>query len=221
MRDCIVIHGYNSKAKDMLEVYNHLRQLPFSNQWKFHLVEYETYLTSFRDSATTLARQLQKTQSFNKVIFVGYSMGGLVARQMVGDGFPCSALVAINTPHLGTAPWVPTPGSGANSQSPHSKDLKTLNANTFDILNRKHYAFFGMSFRDKLGYHADDRLVTLASALGKNLSGIERQVEIPLNYGANREAPQLISGSGPHLEGQRPESIHLVSQHCTQLFRVI
>lgn len=221
MRDCIVLHGFNSKAEDMLRVYNHLRCMPYTGKWKFHLLEYETYWTSFRDSADKMAKQLKSQQSFQRVIFIGYSMGGLVARQMVGDGFPCSALVTINTPHLGTGDWVPTPGGGANSQAPHSKDLQTLNANTFDIMNRGCYAFFGMSFKDKHGYHAEDRLVALSSSMGIGLTGVERQVEIPLNYGSNVEAPQLITGHGPHLEGMNPEAIQLASQHCANLFRAI
>lgn len=221
MRDCIVLHGFNSKAKDMLKVYNHLRHLPHADKWKFHLLEHETYWTSFRDSADKLAKQLKSQQNFQHVIFVGYSMGGLVARQMVGDGFPCSALVAINTPHQGTGDWVPTLGAGANSQAPHSKDLHTLNANTFDKMNRGRYAFYGMSYQDKNGYHADDQIVALHSALGNNLGSIERRLEIPLDYGSQHEAPKVMHGSGPHMEGMNPKFIQLVSEHCANLFKVI
>jgi pimeloyl-ACP methyl ester carboxylesterase len=71
-------------------------------------VNYKTHWRNFADSARDIGAAMRdEPYDLSHTVFVGFSMGGLVARQMVADGFSCQALISIATPHQGTAPWVP------------------------------------------------------------------------------------------------------------------
>jgi pimeloyl-ACP methyl ester carboxylesterase len=87
-----------------------LRALPAGQQgWHFWSVNYKTHWRSFADSARDIGAAMHdEPYDFSHTVFVGFSMGGLVARQMVADGFPCQVLISIATPHQGTAPCAAT-----------------------------------------------------------------------------------------------------------------
>lgn len=102
------------------------------------------------------------------VHFFGYSMGGLVARQVAVLGIEPRSLVTYCTPNLGTAAWVPTPTAGAMSMAPWSADLRALNENPGDRQLRGRYHTIGFSYArnaDGSDRHYNDGVVEVDSAL--------------------------------------------------------
>ncbi len=193
----ILLHGWAHSSSGMKSVLNGIRRLPSSRSWTFWNCDFPIN-KRFKEGAEILAAQLGKTgRDFRNTIFVCYSMGGVVARQMIADGFPCKAVVTICTPHQGVAPWLPTPGDGVMSIHPLSHDLAALNNNARDKRARKNYYFFGITYNDVNGKHNDDQVVLIESALGYKLGATAHKEEMPLNYPKNSAAPAF----DPHWKG--------------------
>jgi pimeloyl-ACP methyl ester carboxylesterase len=183
-RHCILLHGWNSPADYMSSIKGALQNLPQAACWNFWSIDYPTHRRSFREGAREVARALAaQPHDFSGCVFVGFSMGGLVARQMVADGFGCRALVSICSPHEGLARWVPTHSPGTWSLSRSSVALRALNRNPIDRAHRDRYHLFAVTYRDRFGYHDDDTIVTARSALGARLGVVAERRKIHLEYG--------------------------------------
>lgn len=214
-RHCILLHGWNSPSSYMNSIGDTLRALPEAAGWHFWSANYKTHLSNFADSARDIGAALrEQPHDFSHTVFVGFSMGGLVARQIVADGFPCHALVSICTPHEGTARWVPPHSPGTWALSRWSTRLRTLNANPADKACRSRYYFFAITYRDRLGYHDDDSIVTARSALGASLGAVAQRKKIQLNYG--QELGRRIMGS-PHARGMSPRVLTPVFDTCAKV----
>lgn len=110
----------------------------------------------------------------NNVHIFGYSMGGIVARQLVANGvISPKSLVTYCSPHQGTGWWIPTPGwpiknGGAISLEPQSWELNDLRNNARDQQFRDRYHFIGVGYYE-LGktdkWHDNDQLIECASHL--------------------------------------------------------
>jgi pimeloyl-ACP methyl ester carboxylesterase len=215
-RHCILLHGWNSPSWYMDDIGETLRALPQAAGWHFWLVNYKTHWRSFADSARDISAAMhEQAHDFSHTVFVGFSMGGLVARQMVADGFSCRALVTIATPHQGTAPWVPPHSPGTWALSRWSTHLRALNTNPADKACRSRYHFFAVTYRDRLGYHDDDSIVTARSALGASLGPVAQRKKIQLNYG--QELGRRILGS-PHARGMNSRLLKPVFDTCAEVF---
>jgi hypothetical protein len=94
-----------------------------------------------------------------------------------------------------------TPDAGSASISPFSEDLKRLNASQNDSSSRKLYHLFAISCADFWGYHDDDRVVPVSSALGTNLAPVAEQVAIELDYDS------ATAGTDPHHRGMDPANL--------------
>ncbi len=208
---CILLHGWGGNGADMLPLAAALQLLPAAAGWNFVRPTYETHLHTFVESAAALYPSLQSLTP--PLLLVGYSEGGIVARQLVASGLPIRALVTICSPHLGILPWIPTPDLGSASVSPFSQDLFNLNANAADIGNRARYYFFAITSTDLLGPHPDDGVVCVSSALGQTLGVVAQRTVIGLNYNG------WIAGWDPHLEGMNPDHLQPVLTTCGQLFQ--
>lgn len=107
--------------------------------------------------------------------YVGYSMGGLVARRMIEASVSQPAsLTTICTPHHGTAVWVPsnlyTPG--AKSLHPTSLDIGWINHMAgVDKAMRSRYLALGVVYQDQGtgGWHQNDQLIEVVSQRGDGL----------------------------------------------------
>jgi pimeloyl-ACP methyl ester carboxylesterase len=215
-RHCILLHGWNSPSWYMNGIGEALRALPKAAGWHFWSVDYKTHWRSFAASARDIGAVMRdQPHDFSHTVFVGFSMGGLVARQMVADGFRCHALLTIATPHGGTAPWVPPHSPGTWALSRWSTRLRALNANPADKACRRRYHFFAVTYRDRLGYHDDDSIVTARSALGANLGPIAQRKKIQLNYG--QELGRRVLGS-PHARGMNPRLLQPLFDTCATVF---
>ena len=198
-----------------------------AENYTFWLPDFPTHFRPFDDTARALSRVLATQQSdgaqvlaaqqsdWENTILVGYSMGGLIARQMVADGFPCRAVVTICAPHDGPMFWVPRLSAGPRSLGKRAPQMRALNANPRDIARHRDYHFFGVTYRDRFGFHDDDAVVPRASALGEKLGeiGTRRAIELDYERGFGRS-----TRSNPHVEGLNPRTMAPMIDLCAQLF---
>jgi pimeloyl-ACP methyl ester carboxylesterase len=212
---CILIHGWASDARAMRHLRRALRELPQAARWRFWDVSYDTSWTPFPNSARQIVAELQKREhDFSRTILIGYSMGGLVARQMVAEGFPVSALVTLCTPHHGPVRWVPMPLRGPRSLAQWSHFAKKLNANPRDIAARKNYHFFAVTYRDLFGMHRSDGMVSLRSALGLRLGEVASRHTMHLKY---RTPISALMPFDPHWRAMFPQYIAPAIEHIGRL----
>lgn len=144
---------------------------------------------------------------FEDVTFLCYSMGGLVARQMVAQGFPVTRLATVCSPHGGMMyGWAfPAPDAGANSLKQGSPELSWLNNHPREGALRGRYMFTSVvyNFRNGLGSwdHDDDTAVDGWSARGDGLGAMVRRQKVKLNY----EGGVGVQVGAPHKEGMDPK----------------
>ena len=215
-KHCVLLHGWNSPGWFLREWKDALRALPQAAPWRFWLPDYPTHRFSFVRAASEVRRALlSQDANWDDVILIGYSMGGLVARQMARDGFPCRSLVTICSPHEGVLPWIPLPTIGPQSLWKSSTQLRNLNRDARDEKMRAHSHFFAISYHDRLGNHHHDGLVPERSARGDHLGNVAQRETIHLEYG--REIAPIIP-VGPHVRGMNPQIMNPVLETCARLF---
>lgn len=209
----VLIHGWHSLYGPLLPLENRLRQLPGADGVRFFRVTYDTHWKPFTQSARDIIAQLrgQGARPENTILF-GYSMGGLVCRALVADGFTARYVFCSASPHLGPAPWMPSGDIGSLSIAPWSARLTRLNANARDRAHRGNYMFVGFDFRDRTGYQGHDRIVTLRSALGEGVEGVGTHHTVSLRYQG------LAPGCDPHLRGMDPDYLGPVLEQAERLF---
>jgi pimeloyl-ACP methyl ester carboxylesterase len=182
-KHCIVLHGWSLDSSGVSEITEAVRALPQARGRRFWDVSYDTQWTTFTSSARHIMAKLQYTEhDFSDTLLIGYSMGGVVARQMIALGFPCRALITICSPHHGPMPWIPPVGRGPRSITRWSPILAALNRHPVDIAHRECYHFFAITYTDRLGYHEHDGIVPTRSALGEGLGPIAWREKIHLKY---------------------------------------
>lgn len=141
-----------------------------------HYLRYNTH-ESFVYAAKIWTDQIKNAApNLPKVHFFGYSMGGLVARQIAANGISPTSLFTFCTPNLGTANWVPPVNNGALSMAGYSNDLKMLNNNTYDKSNRSRMTCIGYAYRENSSKtHNNDGVVELSSAVMWNTNPAPNQ----------------------------------------------
>jgi pimeloyl-ACP methyl ester carboxylesterase len=202
----VLLHGWDSVGTDMAALADALQQLPSANGWNFYTPTYETHLETFVQAASDLYPQVQALAQ--PLILLGYSEGGIVARQLIANGMKVKVLVTICSPHSGLGVWIPTPDVGSASVSPFSEDLKRLNASQNEGPSRSLYHLFAISCTDVWGYHDDDGVVPVSSGLGTNLGSVAEQVVVELNYDS------AIAGTDPHHRGMDPANLQPLIATC-------
>ena len=210
-KHCILLHGWNSSGNDMLRIRDAITSLPKGGYYRYWWVTYDTN-APFKENARKIIDLFNKQNiDFSNCLLVCYSMGGVVGRSMIAQGFNVQNLVTICTPHLGLAPWVPTPTPGTMSIAPWSQDLKELNGHPRDTAKRNSYYFYGITFSDILGEHPDDAVVEFNSAIGNVLGQGIKRVNIPLSYHG------ALAGTDPHARGMDPNYLGPVLQQINLL----
>ena len=215
-RHCVLLHGWNCHSNYLKPLMQALQVRDEAKNHTFWLPDFPTHFRPFDATARALSRVLAVQQNdWENTILIGYSMGGVVARQLVADGFPCRALVTVCAPHDGPMFYVPRVTVGPYSLGKNSKQMRALNADPRDIARRGDYHFFGITYRDRFGFHNDDAVVPRASALGENLGeiGTRRAIEIDYGRGFGRS-----TRSNPHVEGLNPRTMAPMIDLCAHLF---
>jgi pimeloyl-ACP methyl ester carboxylesterase len=207
----VLLHGWDADGSSMNALCAALQALPEAVGWNFYTPTYETHTETFVAAANDLLPKVQPLLS--PVILVGYSEGGIVARQMIADGLHVKALVTICSPYLGIGAWLPTPDPGSASVSPFSPELKALNGSAAESAQRHLYHCFGITCTDRWGDHPDDGVVPIKSALAEGLGNVAERVTIHLDYNGN------IAGWDPHLRGMDPKYLQPVLDTCAKLFK--
>lgn len=205
-RHIIFLHGWNSHGRDMQRIKQAVMPGIQAIVWS---PDYDSNNFSFTDCARLLADSLlkQKQFDFSRTMIIGYSMGGIVARQMINNGFPCKALVTLCSPHAGIM-YPLGSDTGSMSLIPASQDLNRLNR--MENYARLYHCI-GIYSRDSFGDHRDDGVVGIDSALAKHLWPVAYTSAIQLQYEGGG------AWADPHQHGMNPESIPGAVQYCRQL----
>ncbi len=142
---------------------------------------------------------------FEDVYFIGYSMGGLVARQMVAMGFPVTSLITVCSPHHGVNRYIFTRGNeGVRSLQKNSPEILSLNNSDRDMQMRSRYLFCSVAHTFKLPLlprsqpEDTDTVVSGNSARGVKLGVKGMSVLLHMN-----NVMDEFRGN-PHLEGMNP-----------------
>lgn len=195
-RHVIFIHGWNAASGSLGNLYRATEHLPEAAGWQLWKVDFPTHRWGFARGAKEIVAALRETGAdFDEVVLVGFSMGGVVARGMVADGFPCTALIAIASPHQGVVRWVTTHSPGTISIHRRSRELAALNKNPTDIAARGRYHLFSITYSNMLGHHPHDGLVSKSSALGSRLGPVAERKNVHFDLG------RKLVMHGPHLRG--------------------
>lgn len=181
---------------------------------------YDTAWRTFPQSARLLKVLLEKTGfDFDQTLILGYSMGGLVARELARNGFPCQKVITLCTPHQGAAPWVPVMWRRTRSVGSNSRLIQELNSASGDVNQREKYHFWAVNYRDPYGVHQHDGIIELSSALGRCLDdeNIHRHV-----YSTTMKKPVLGIGlAQPHVRALHPQQLPNAFHHAVELLSEI
>ena len=198
--EIVLMHGWHSLYTPMQRLEGALRELiPNARLWR---TTYDSHWKTFSQSARQINGLLKdegvKPQN---TLLIGYSMGGVVCRSMVANGFEARGLISLCSPHLGAAPWMPAGDVGSWSIAPWSSRLARLNRNPRDIAHRDNYFFQAITFTDSSGYCRHDRIVAQRSALAYGLKGDMIRHTTTLDYKG------LAHDCQPHIQGMNPDSL--------------
>jgi pimeloyl-ACP methyl ester carboxylesterase len=206
----VLLHGWDEDGTTMQPVSDALAALPSAADWDFQPpITYETHLISFPTAAAQIEPMVA---NLSNLVLIGYSEGGLVARQLVANGLRVTALVTTCSPHNGIGWWIPPVDAGVASLEYNSPELNALNGNGADIETVAPNHFFGNYFDDLLSGHPDHGVVQLQSALGY-IHGIPDSQSNFLDYNS------WIAGWDPHLKGQYPNYLRPLIATCDAIFK--
>jgi len=213
-KHCVLLHGWGSSGRDMQHWASALRDTPAGRQFDFWIPTYDTAWRTFPQSARGIKVLLENTSfDFSHTLILGYSMGGLVARELARTGFPFQQLVTLCSPHHGAAPWIPLIWRRSNTLRGDSALLRDLNSNTGDFSLRSRYHFWGMTYNDPCGPHQHDGIVELPSAMGERVAGTMHREIFSLDFKVPVVGARL---SSPHVYAlfptQVPRGLKLLSE---------
>ncbi|BCM89476.1 hypothetical protein IAD21_01322 [Abditibacteriota bacterium] len=195
-----LLHGWHSLYAPMMRLEENLRErFPNARLWR---VSYDSHWKVFPRSAREASARLRAAGAKpQRTILVGYSMGGVVARSMVAQGFDAHAVVCLCSPHLGPALHIPFGDVGSLSLAYSAPYLRRLNSDPHDIARREDYFFQSITFRDSTGESRHDRIVSYRSASGRGLEGIVHRANTHIVFEG------VAPGPLPHLQGMTPEKV--------------
>lgn len=206
----IVLHGWNCTSQAMTSWVEALQAAGATDGRYLWNLTYPTD-KQFPIGATELlqyftARHAEGHQ-FNDVRFLCYSMGGVVARQMIAQGFPVTKLATVCTPHLGimgTTAWFAW-NLGSISLKQGSSELSQLNGDSHESSLRNRYLCTSLQYavQTPLGdmFHDDDQVVDGWSARAEGLDNVVNRSQVRLNY----PLPGPMIGAPHEPEGRNPK----------------
>lgn len=208
--EIVLLHGWHSLYAPMRDLENTLRlQHPNARLWRG---SYDSHWKTFDRSARELMARLRaRGVDPQRTLLVGYSMGGIVARSMIAQGFAARGVLCLCSPHLGPALHVHFADVGSLSIAGWNWPLHRLNHGRHsDIARRSDYFFQGFTFTDATGFCRHDRIVSSRSAMGSGLRGVGKRQLSHLTY------PNVAPGPHPHLQGMNPRHIPEALAWCRE-----
>jgi len=182
-----------------------LKDTPAGRQFHCWIPTYDTAWRTFSQSARGIKVLLEDTGfDFSHTLILGYSMGGLVAREMAHAGFPFRHLATLCSPHHGAAPWIPLMWRRTRTLRGDSALLRHLNSDAGDLPLRSRYHFWGMTYNDPGGPHQHDGIVELPSAMGEQVRGAIRREVFSLDF---KDAVTGLRLSTPHVYALFPQYV--------------
>lgn len=198
-KHCILLHGWGARGQDMQSWADALAATPAGQSTHFWIPTYDTSWRNFAQSAREIKVLLESQPfDFSRTLIMGYSMGGLVARELARAGFPFQQLVTLCSPHQGAAPWIPIWWRRTPTLKANSKLINNLNSSNGDAMHRSKYHFWGLTYRDPGGQHHHDGIVEIASALGQKLGDLPTRQTYSINIknpiaGLNLSTPHVCA----------------------------
>ncbi len=126
----LFIHGFNANAGIWAPMLHYLEGRGLTNLFTLNLHPRFGDIDDFAQQVAARVNRIRSTTRATRLILVGHSMGGLVARAYVeqcgGDEF-VSKVITIGTPHHGTLMAQTLPGGCTRQMRPHSEWLDELN----------------------------------------------------------------------------------------------
>ncbi len=214
-KHCILLHGWGATGNDMRFWAEALAASEVGKSTHFWIPTYDTSWRTFAQSARDIKVLLEDQPfDFSRTLIMGYSMGGLVARELARAGFPFQQLVTLCSPHHGAAPWVPIWWRRTTTLKANSDLIENLNSSNSDAIHRSRYHFYGLTYNDPSGEHRHDGIVEIASALGQNLG------DAPTRQTYSIDLTNPITGfnlSTPHVCALYPQRIPLALEKTLAL----
>lgn len=211
--EIVLMHGWHSLYRPMIPLENALREkIPNARLWR---TTYDSHWKTFSQSAQQINGLLEEQGVVpQNTLVIGYSMGGVVCRSMIDNGFEARGLISLCSPHLGAAPWMPAGDIGSWSIAPWSKLLRRLNHSQRDLSRREDYFFQAITFTDSSGYCRHDRIVAQRSALALKLKGDMTRFTTMLEYEG------LAGDCQPHIQGMNPNRVTEAMEWAAQKLAV-
>lgn len=211
--EIVLMHGWHSLYAPMIRLENVLRErIPHARLWR---TTYDSHWKTFAQSARQINGLLKKEKVVpGDTLLIGYSMGGVVCRSMVDNGFAARGVMSLCSPHLGAAPWMPAGDVGSWSIAPWSSRLRRLNRSPRDQARREDYFFQAITFTDLTGYCRHDRIVAQRSALAYGLKGEMTRNTTSLDYKG------LANDCQPHIQGMNPDCLGEALEWAAQKMEV-
>ena len=211
--EIVLMHGWHSLYRPMIPLENALREkMPHARIWR---TTYDSHWKTFSQSARQINDLLEKQGVVPAdTLVIGYSMGGVVCRSMIDNGFEARGLISLCSPHLGAAPWMPAGDIGSWSIAPWSSTLKRLNRSRRDAARREDYFLQAITFTDSSGYCRHDRIVAQRSALAYRLPGGMTRNTTTLDYKG------MAGDCQPHIQGMNPNCLDEAMEWAAQKMKI-
>lgn len=191
----VLMHGWGLDADSLSLLAAALgRVCPQRRIWH---ITYDTNWTAWQTSARAILAELRsRDTNWDDTILVGYSMGGIVARSLVAQGFDARGVVTLCSPHAGPLPYLIFPGP--RSLSAHNGMMRALDRHPLDIAARSRLHCLAIDYQDLLGPHEHDGMVNRSSALALHLGEIGSRHCTRLHY-------KNAAWYDPHWRGKDPK----------------
>lgn len=186
----VVLQGYLHSDESVRDWANYIASQP-AIKGDLIYATYNYYLFTFRELGRDLYNKLQQKfpngGNYEEIIFIGYSMGGMVARSIVSLGYPFARLYTLCSPHHGMFNFLNVPlilGRGYDSLKWGSYDLWYIWRMRQDQINRAKFYCIGYYYtiNNRRNKFLDDTAMALKSSTGGHFDKVYKRKSVLYHY---------------------------------------